>query len=154
MTESFRRAPTVEITQSLLSTVPASESLLEIVLCRSNCLMLGWPDLEDSFPNCCKVAEELTAEKQKRNLKKQVSIGKSRPDLFFSTYSFSFFFFPFIYFLPLFLGSLVRWHTRIWQTFAIDDHPPKPVSSDWWCEANLSTSSGKVRFSMMTEGNR
>lgn len=108
MTESFRRAPTVEITQSLLSTVPASESLLEIVLCRSNCLMLGWPDLEDSFPNCCKVAEELTAEKQKRNLKKQVSIGKSRPDLFFSPFSFSFFFSPFLSFLPLFLGSLVR----------------------------------------------
>ena len=101
MTESFRRAPTVEITQSLLSTVPASESLLEIVLCRSNCLMLGWPDLEDSFPNCCKVAEELTAEKQKRNLKKQVSIGKSRPDLFFSHFSFTFFFFP-----PLFLFCL------------------------------------------------
>lgn len=106
MTESFRRAPTVEITQSLLSTVPASESLLEIVLCRSNCLMLGWPDLEDSFPNCCKVAEELTAEKQKRNLKKQVSIGKSRPDLFFSPFSFSFFFFsPFFLFC---LSSLAR----------------------------------------------
>lgn len=153
MTESFRRAPTVEITQSLLRTVPASESLLEIVLCRSDCLMLGWPDLEDFFPNCCKVAEELTAEKQKRNLKKLVSISKSRPDLFFSPFSFSFFR-PFFLFLPLFLGSLVRWHTRIWQTFAIDDHPPKPVSSDWWCEANLSTSSGKVRFSMMTERNR
>lgn len=105
MTESFRRAPTVEITQSLLSTVPASESLLEIVLCRSNCLMLGWPDLEDSFPNCCKVAEELTAEKQKRNLKKQVSIGKSRPDLFFSPFSFSFFFSPFLSFC---LSSLAR----------------------------------------------